>query len=326
MSHSTLTAPTRNEKAAPNSVFLQEVLQGLQQPQKELPCKYFYDERGSRLFDQICELEEYYPTRTEAHIMCAHGAAMADCIGPHSRLIEYGSGSSTKTRILLNHLFAQKCAPAAYVPLDISREHLLRSARRLEVEYPDLNVLPVCADYTKQFSLPEAAALKTVVYFPGSTIGNFHPHEAQLFLKHIAEVCGADGGLLIGVDLEKDARILEAAYNDKLGVTADFNLNVLRHINRELGADFNMKQFAHHAPYNYEKHRIEMHLISRCRQQVNIAGNMIHFAAGETIYSESSYKYTPARFEKLAASAGWNVEQIWTDEKALFSVQYLTVC
>ena len=319
MSHSTLTAP---KEIATDSVFLQEVLQGLQQSQKELPCKYFYDERGSRLFDQICELEEYYPTRTEAHIMCAHGAAMAGRIGPHARLIEYGSGSSTKTRILLNHLFAQNCAPAAYVPLDISREHLLRSARRLVAEYPALNVLPVCADYTTKFSLPEAAALKTVVYFPGSTIGNFHPHEARQFLHHIAEVCGAEGGLLIGVDLEKDARLLEAAYNDKQGVTADFNLNILRHINRELGADFNLDQFAHHAPYNREKHRIEMHLVSCCEQDVNIGGEEIHFDEGEFIYSESSYKYTPSRFADLAAD--WRVEQIWTDENALFSVQYLT--
>ncbi|HVF11165.1 MAG TPA: L-histidine N(alpha)-methyltransferase, partial [Abditibacteriaceae bacterium] len=239
--------------------FREEVLHGLQQPQKELPCKYFYDERGSHLFDQICRLEEYYPTRTELAIMQEHAGAMAQLLGRGCLLIEYGSGSSLKTRVLLDHL----AAPAAYVPIDISRAHLMRSAGRLAAAYPGLKVLPVCADYTTDFTLPTChrPIARKAVYFPGSTIGNFDPTQAQNFLCHIAEICGVGGGLLIGIDLKKDACILEPAYNDARGVTAAFNLNLLRRINRELGADFQLDRFQHYAFYNEELGRIEMHLV-----------------------------------------------------------------
>lgn len=306
---------------------LEEVLDGLQRRAKELPCKYFYDARGSQLFDRICELDEYYPTRTESHIMHQHGAQMAECLGRNCLLIEYGSGSGTKTRILLDHLLERNCEPAAYLPLDISRQHLLQSAARLTEEYPGLAVQPICADYTKGFSLPHfnQRASKTVVYFPGSTIGNFHPQQAHDFLRHIAHICSAHGGLLIGVDLEKSPHVLEAAYNDAQGVTAEFNLNLLRRINHELRADFQLDQWGHHAPYNRQESRMEMHLISRCPQCVHIGGKTICFEDGESILTECSYKYTPATFAHLAAGAGWRLEHIWMDEGRLFSVQYFTV-
>ena len=303
--------------------FAGDVLDGLQAPVKTLPCKYFYDEAGSRLFDRICELEEYYPTRTEAAIMQRCAGEMADCLGERLALIEYGSGSSTKTRILLDHLRDA----AAYVPIDISREHLLRTAARLSAAYPRLRVLPVCADYTGRYELPDldGPAARRIVYFPGSTIGNFHPGEAADFLIRIAEVAGSGGGLLIGVDLKKDARLLEAAYNDGKGVTAAFNLNLLERINREVGADFDMDSFRHHAFYNRPFGRIEMHLVSRHRQVVRVAGVEIPFRKGETIWTESSYKYRADEFASLAAQAGFRLERLWTDPVELFSVQYLTV-
>jgi dimethylhistidine N-methyltransferase len=291
--------------------------------QKEIQCKYLYDERGSQLFDAICELEEYYPTRTEMRIMDQHGAEMAELLGSGILLIEYGSGSSTKTPILLRHL--QR--PAGYVPIDIAREHLLRSAERLKSEFPQLKILPVCTDYTMPFELPEIdrPVSRRVVYYPGSTIGNFHPDEARQFLRRIAGVCGSGGGLLLGVDLRKSPEILEPAYNDSAGVTAAFNLNLLERINRELGADFDLDQFEHRAIYNEERSRIEMHLISRRDQTVRVAGRAFSFETGETILTECSYKYTFEGFAELAASAGFNVKRVWTDDQQLFSVQYLTV-
>lgn len=303
--------------------FREEVLHGLTQPQKTLPCKFFYDERGSQLFDQICELEEYYLTRTEMAIMCQHVGAMTQLFGLHCLLVEYGSGSSTKTRILLDHLQE----PAAYVPIDISREHLVRSAIALRMTYPGLQVLPVCADYTQRFTLPnpQTPASRTIVYFPGSTIGNFQPHEAQAFLSHIAQLCGKNGGLLIGVDLKKDIQVLEPAYNDARGVTADFNLNLLRRINRELGADFNLDQFRHCAIYNAAVGRIEMHLISECHQVAHLDNVSIPFDTDEHIITEYSYKYSLDDFSQLAAHAGFKVQQVWMDEQQLFSVQYLTL-
>jgi dimethylhistidine N-methyltransferase len=303
--------------------FRGEVVEGLRKPQKELPSKFFYDAIGSRLFDQITELEEYYPTRTELGIMREHAGEMAALLGPECLLIEYGSGSSTKTPLLLNELRN----PAGYVPIDISKEHLLRSATALAAAYPDLEVLPVCADYTAHFELPMPArpVARRVVYYPGSTIGNFDREPARQFLRHIAEVCGPGGGLLIGVDLRKDPVTLHYAYNDYRGITAAFNLNLLTRINRELGADFRLDQFRHYAFYNPAQGRVEMHLVSLADQTVHVGSAAFPFATGESIWTESSYKYRLDEFAQMAATAGFAVERVWMDSPELFSVQYLTL-
>jgi dimethylhistidine N-methyltransferase len=302
--------------------FFEEVVGGLSQESKMIPCKFFYDDYGSQLFDQICELPEYYPTRTEAGIMRDYGQEMAFVIGSWVRLVEYGSGSSLKTRLLLDHL---PC-PAAYLPMDISREHLARSAAALSASYPHLPIFPVCADYTKEFTLPPSPRFcsKTVVYFPGSTIGNFHPNQAREFLASLHQVCGPDGGVLIGVDLKKSPCVLEPAYNDSRGVTREFNRNLLRRINGELGGDFDLDQWDHHAFYNETCGRIEMHLVSLCRQSVKIGRHRFDFEEDETIWTECSYKYSVEAFAELAERAGWQVRQVWTDPRRQFSVQYLT--
>jgi dimethylhistidine N-methyltransferase len=305
------------------NTFRADVLQGLQRPCKELPSKYFYDETGSQLFDQICELPEYYPTRTELSIMQHNIQAIADTLGPHCMLIEYGSGSSLKTRHLLDHLHQ----PAAYVPIDISRQHLLHTAEELAHAYPQIEILPVCADYTSAFKLPQPSSrvARRVAYYPGSTIGNFDPNAAIRFMASIAQTCGEGGGLLIGVDLKKDFNILHHAYNDSAGVTAKFNLNLLERINHELAGDFHLDQFVHYAFYNPGPGRVEMHLESLRRQQVHLDGHTISFKQGESIWTESSYKYTLEEFAQLASEAGFHVEQIWLDASKFFSVQYLTV-
>jgi dimethylhistidine N-methyltransferase len=301
--------------------FLAEVLSGLRKPQKELPSKYFYDERGSRLFQRICTLEEYYIPDAEAAIMEANIGEMVGLMGPRVQLIEYGSGDCTKVRLLLDHLDDV----AAYLPIDISQNQLLRESEDLASQYPDLEILPVCADYTSDFKLPvpKRRSERTVVYFPGSTIGNFDPVPAKNFLEHIAGVCGVGGGLLIGVDLKKDPRLLHDAYNDREGVTAEFNLNLLHRINVELDADFQPDRFEHYAFYNPKEGRVEMHLVSVREQVVHIADHSISFAQGESIWTESSYKFSPEEFEQLAATAGFEVEKLWTDEHKRFSVQYL---
>jgi dimethylhistidine N-methyltransferase len=306
------------------SDFLTDVIDGLQRNQKTLPCKYLYDQRGSRLFDEICNLREYYPTRTELGIMRDHVAEMTGIIGDRCVLVEYGSGSSLKTRILLDHLTDAH----AYVPVDISREHLQEAAENLRRAYPKLTVLPVWADYTDAFDLPETVRQveNRVVYFPGSTIGNFTPSEARGFLARMARLVGPKGHVLIGVDLKKDQTILERAYDDDAGVTAAFNLNLLRRMNRELDATFNVDQFAHEAVYNAGAGRVEMHL--RCKRdcKVAIAGDhRITFKEGERIWTESSYKYGLSEFAQLAATAGLTVDRVWTDADNLFSVQYLRV-
>lgn len=308
---------------APAPSFLRDVLEGLGRPQKTLPCKYFYDAEGSRLFDRICELEEYYPTRCERSILERHAADMADLMGPGCMLIEYGSGSSDKTRLLLDQLRG----PAAYVPVDISAGHLLRSARRLARRYPLLEVLPVCADFTRPFQLPESrsAGGRRIVFFSGSTIGNFGPPEAIGLLRDIVRLVGSGGGLLIGVDLKKERDILERAYNDAAGVTAAFNLNLLARINRELGGDFRLDRFHHHAHYDADQGRIEMHLISREAQTIHVGPAAFSFAAGESICTEYSYKYSLDDFRDLAAQAGLARERVWTDADRLYSVQYLRV-
>jgi dimethylhistidine N-methyltransferase len=301
--------------------FRADVLSGLSKPQKELPSKYFYDERGSHLYERICALDEYYIPRVEASIMAAHIREIIELLGPNVLLIEYGCGSCEKTRILLDNMYGL----AGYVPIDISREQLRRVIEELVDGYPGLEVLPVCADFTLSFKLPRPKQVerRRVAYFPGSTIGNFEPAAARRFLKRVAGVCGRGGALVIGVDLKKSPEVLHSAYNDAQGVTAAFNLNLLERINRELGADFELEFFRHQAWYNPEQSRIEMHLVSLRDQTVHLDDVAILFARGESIWTESSYKYSLDDFAKMAAAAGFVVERVWTDGRQWFSVQYL---
>jgi dimethylhistidine N-methyltransferase len=302
--------------------FLEEVLAGLRQPVKRLPSKYFYDERGSQLFDDICELPEYYPTRTEMALLRDISADVAALVGEGATVIEFGSGSSTKIRILLDALDS----PLAYVPVDISREHLLMSAKGLAGNYPDLRVVPVCADYTQPFEVPQIDGEKVRAgFFPGSTIGNFTRSEAISFLQAAATDLGHNNGLLIGVDLRKDVETLHAAYNDSAGVTAAFNLNLLHRINREIGGDFDIDSFAHDARWVPEFGRIEMHLVSVCAQTVSIGGESFEFKSGESIHTEDSHKYDVEGFKALALEAGWNSIDCWTDPDDLFSIHLLRV-
>jgi len=302
--------------------FRAAIVAGLSQPQKRILSKYFYDERGSRLFEQITQLPEYYPTRTETALLRAHAAEFAELIGPHASLVEFGSGSSTKVRILLDALEA----PSAYVPIDISRDHLIGSAKDLAEAYPDLMVVPIAADYTKPLKLPEIASeLVRIGFFSGSTIGNFLYTEAVDFLRIAATELGTDNGLLIGVDLKKDEAILHAAYNDAAGITAKFNLNILRHINRELDADFDLDGFSHDARWRPEVGRVEMHLVSKRSQTVLVGGQELDFAEAESIHTEDSHKYTVEEFHALAAEAGWRAFRHWTDADDLFSIHYLRV-
>ncbi len=303
--------------------FRDEVLAGLSAEPKTLPCKYFYDARGATLFERICELSEYYPTRVELGIMEGHVREMAALLGPRCLVIEYGSGAGKKIRMLLRHLQD----PAGYVPIDISKEQLLTEARALGASFPDLEILPVAADYTGDYAIPipSRPPARRVVYFPGSTIGNFDPPSARAFLRHVAEQCGPGGALLIGVDLRKDPEILHRAYNDAAGVTAEFNKNLLARINREIGADFPLDRFRHHAFYDPAEGRIEMHLVSLDDRAVRVGGETIAFERGETIWTESSYKYSIRGFAALAASAGFSAARVWTDAGAMFSVHYLAL-
>jgi dimethylhistidine N-methyltransferase len=311
----------RREPFADES-FASDVLAGLSARPKRLSPKYFYDEAGSRLFEQITELPEYYPTRCELAILREQGADIARFIPAKAALIEFGSGSTRKVRILL----AAAPAIAAYVPVDISSEMLAQEAAELRRDHPRLAVMPVVADFTEPFRLPGAVAiLPHTGFFPGSTIGNFEPAEAAAFLRHAGSILGRGATLIIGVDLIKDEAILNAAYDDAAGVTAKFNLNLLTRINRELGADFDLDAFSHQAFYNAERRRIEMHLASRARQKVKVAGRVIEFRAGETIHTENSYKYTIGSFGVLARGAGWTPLGVWTDALGYFSVQALTV-
>jgi dimethylhistidine N-methyltransferase len=301
--------------------FRTEVLNGLQKAQKELPSKYFYDEHGSYLYERICSLDEYYPPRTEIAIMKTHIKEIAELLGPNTRLIEYGCGNCVKTRILLDHL----SDISAYVPIDISVEQLRRVSQELASHYSGLEVLPVCTDYTGNFKLPtpKRSSDRTVVFFPGSTIGNFDPVPAKIFLEHIAGVCGPGGALLIGVDLKKNPEVLHRAYNDREGVTAAFNLNLLERINRELNGDFQLDNFRHYAFYNPRESRIEMHLVSLKEQVVHLGNLSITFTKGESIWTESSYKFNLDDFALMATGAGFQVERVWTDERQWFSIQYL---
>jgi dimethylhistidine N-methyltransferase len=303
--------------------FLEEVTEGLSRPRKALPPKYFYDERGAELFEAICGLPEYYLTRAELAIMSGHAGEMAAHLGPGCAVIEYGSGSARKTRLLLRAL-----APVAYVPVDISRVQLQVTAREIAAEFPGLPVTAVCADYSRALELPRLAGApprRRVVYFPGSTIGNLAPGEAARFLANACRLVGPGGGMLVGVDLKKDPARLNAAYNDARGVTAEFNLNVLARINRELGADFDLAAFRHHAFYNEAEGRVEMHLVSLAEQRVRVGSGRFAFRRGETIHTESSYKYTPGEFGELARGAGFTPERHWTDGGVEFAVHYLAV-
>jgi dimethylhistidine N-methyltransferase len=301
---------------------LSDVIAGLSSDPRTLPCKYFYDERGAALFRKICELPEYYVTRTEIDILDRHRAEIASQLGPNIELIGLGTGAGTKTRILIEALER----PAAYIPVDISEKQLRKSTALFGKILPDLEILPVCADYLQPVVLPSPhhKPARNVVYFPGSTIGNFEPNEALEFLRRIANVSGRGGGLLIGVDLQKDQSVIEAAYNDNARVTAQFNLNLLARLNREIGADFDLSQWRHRAIYNSEAGRIEMYLISVPDQTVHIGAREFHFRAGEKILTEHSYKHTPEGFIALARQAGFDFLKLWTDDARLFGVFYFS--
>jgi len=308
--------------APPRADFRSEVLDGLASSPKTVAPKFFYDQRGSELFERICEVDEYYPTRVETALLEERADEIVELLGDRPLLIEYGSGASRKIRVLLERL----STGAHYLAIDISREHLIDSAEALAQDYPKIDVFAVCGDYSQPLELPAdalEAAGKRTVFFPGSTIGNFYPREAREFLRNAARLVGPGGGMLIGVDLKKDRAQLEAAYDDAEGVTAEFNLNLLTRINRELDADFELGAFEHRACYNAEAGRVEMHLHSLADQSVSIGDERIPFAEGETIHTENSYKYAVAEFQRMAADCGFSAERVWTDPNELFSVHFL---
>jgi dimethylhistidine N-methyltransferase len=305
--------------------FADDVMAGLMAEPKRLPPKYFYDQRGSRLFEEITQLPEYYPTRTETAILQANAPEIAKLIPADAAMVEFGAGSGAKARILLRAA-SQTSANrvSAYVPVDISGEFLSNEAARLREDMPKLRVLPVAADFTRPFELPaDLGAKPRVGFFPGSTIGNFEPHEAHAFLRHAAALLRRGAVLIIGVDIVKDPAVLNAAYNDAAGVTAAFNLNLLERINRELDGAFKLEKFCHRAFYNREKRRVEMHLVSLARQKVRVMGKLVEFRRGETIHTENSYKYTVELFRSQARSAGWTPAAFWLDEQNYFSVHAL---
>lgn len=318
----------RNESPTPaqdqdEDDFLHSVRAGLRQNPKAIPPKYFYDAHGSHLFDLICTTPEYYPTRTETAILERHGAEMAEMIGSACTLIELGSGSATKTPLILRHLSDD----AVYIPIDICEPHLRNSTQRLQAMFPAMQMQPLCADYHQLpgYAFKHQADKRQVVFFPGSTIGNCTPDEAVTLLKNVARLVGPNGGLLIGVDAKKSSDVLNAAYNDADGHTAAFNLNLLTRMQHELGAQLNAEQFAHHAYYNESHGRIEMHLVSRCGQAIRLGRESFEFEQGETIHTENSYKYSADEFRRLALSAGWHLRLTWHDEHALFNVHYLSL-
>ena len=301
--------------------FRDAVLAGLSASPKSLPCKFFYDARGSALFEAICEVPEYYLTRTELAILETYAGAIAARIGPNCRLVELGSGASRKVRLLLNALEA----PLAYIPVDISRDHLRDAAAGLAADFPELEVVAVCADYTRPFERPKIAgpAGKQVGFFPGSTIGNFEPEAVVAFLSHCGRLLGPGAEMLIGADVKKDKRILDAAYNDAEGLNAAFNLNLLHRIGKELDSDIAIDDFAHVAFYNPDEGRVELYIRSLKAQSAVIAGRRFSFAAGEMIHTENSYKYAIDEFRALAARAGFRALDTWTDADGRFSVHYL---
>lgn len=303
-----------------NEEFARDLVAGLHRKPKQIPCKYFYDARGSELFDRICRLPEYYQTRTETLLLRKHAGEIADAMGARVELIEFGAGALAKVRILLDAL----AEPQIYVPIDISGDYLLDVVVGLEEDYPAMTLKPVIADFTQALNLGAMApgVSRRVGFFPGSTIGNFPRDAAVAFLKNAAQVLGG-GGLLIGTDLVKDPAILHAAYNDSAGVTAAFNKNLLLRANRELGANFDLNQFAHHACYNPMAMRIEMYLMSLARQTVRVGGETIRFGEGEAIHTEDSHKYTIEGFTELAGEAGFTLRKSWMDEQHLFAIHWL---
>lgn len=329
MTQATVAEPVQGDlrDQSPETAQLRrEVLAGLQAKPKALHPKFLYDERGSQLFDRITQTDDYYPTRTELAILEAYGDEMGELLGPRCLVVEPGAGSVQKIRVLLQHLDD----PVAYVPVDISLEHLRRNAAELATDMPHLQILPVAADYTADYELPTpetgdgAETRRSAVFFPGSTIGNFPREEAREFLAHLAEVAGPEGALLIGADLVKDEETLLRAYDDSEGVTAEFTLNVLRRFNRELGTDFSFDGFQHLAIWNAEAERIEIYLQSLRRQAVHLAAETLQFEAGEKLLVEYSQKFTRESFARLAAEAGCRVQHVWTDDRGWFSVQFLT--
>ena len=319
-----MSVSTEHEAVGQLDLFLQEVLEGLSESPKTLPCKYFYDQRGSMLFDEICELDEYYLTRTESQIMQDRLDEMVESIGDQCVMIEFGSGSSTKTRMLLEHL-----KPGSwYVPIDISGEHLRITAAQLAEDFPELVIHPIAADFTQLDELPDdiPADLRRAVYFPGSTIGNFPPEDAAQLLHLMRTLARPSGAVLIGVDLAKSTEVLIPAYNDSEGVTAAFNLNLLERINRELDCSIPIEAFRHEARFNPEHSRMEMHLVIERDLEIVIGDRAVAFESGESIHTENSYKYSHTRFREIAAQAGWQIQDCWTDEDDLFSVQFLTSC
>ena len=315
--HSTL----RRAKRGADRALRDEVVGGLLGTPKTLPAKFFYDVEGARLFEQICTLDEYYLTRAELEILGRYGAEIAELAGARCALVEYGSGAGVKVRLLLDAL----TEPVAYVPIDISREQLARVARELSLEYPQVAMRPLCADYTRRLRLPALpAGSRRLGFFPGSTIGNFHPAEAAAFLRRVRRAVGPDGALILGVDRRKDARMLHAAYNDRAGVTAAFNVNVLARLNRELGATFDLSRFRHVAHFNAAASRIEMHLESTAAQTVRVGGETVGFEPGETIWTESSYKYDRGMLDRVTAAAGFEIRRLWTDARERFWVAFLT--
>jgi dimethylhistidine N-methyltransferase len=301
------------------TVFLEDVIEGLSQPRKSLSPKYFYDAAGSRLFERICRLREYYPTRVELAITRRNLAQIARFAGRRAALLEYGTGEGVKTRLLIAAL-----RPWRYTPVDISEDALRRAVASLARRFPELRIVPVRGDFSRPLDIPPLpASARRVVYFPGSTIGNLTPDEAHAFLKMTRAQVGARGAMIVGVDLKKDANVLHAAYNDAQGVTAAFNLNVLARINRELGGDFDLRRFVHYAFYEPTAGRIEMHLVSTERQTVTIGAHRFAFERGESIHTENSYKYSIAEFQALAARAGFRAAKVWTDARRWFSVHGL---
>ncbi|MCL2330736.1 MAG: L-histidine N(alpha)-methyltransferase [Phycisphaerae bacterium] len=337
----TMSLTTEKPNALTTDRFAADVRNGLRQFHKQLPCKYIYDRHGAELFNRICELPEYYPTWSETLILQRYASQMAELMGPYATIIELGSGSAMKTRLLLDRLHS----PAVYIPVDISAEQLTVTAQSLSADYPHIIVHPIEADFTQPFALPNFAlpklepntnhrtdgrhhrtigqpiAGRRVIYFPGSTIGNFEPPQRSSLLSHLHRLAGPRGLLLIGIDLKKDPAILHTAYNDKLGITAAFNRNILHRINRELAGSFVPSQFDHYAFYQPEYGRIEMHLVSHGRQTVHIADDEYEFAAGESLFTESSYKYDPYEFADIAAEAGFSLQRMWLDDQRWFAVQ-----
>lgn len=313
---------TRKASIDPTAAFYQDVITGLRKPQKQIPCKYFYDQRGAQLFDAICRTPEYYPTRTEIGLLKKYGDEIAELVGPRAQIVEFGSGSGVKTRLLLQALKNVD----SYIGVDISQECLEDTTTELECLFPGMNVGSLWADFTQPFAVPRSAGAKRHVgFFPGSTIGNFLRHEAEDFLHNAARTLGHGGAMIVGVDLKKDKRILEAAYNDGAGVTAEFNINLLKRINGTIGGTFNTDAFAHNAYYNADAGRVEMHLHSLDFQSVRVGGHLFTFSAGESIHTENSHKYSVSEFQALAQGCGFTPLKVWTDENSLFSLHFLTV-